>query len=160
MRSTTTITALSALAMLTGPRPFVSPSDRLQAPDACSLLTVQQVSAALGTTVESGKLLIASNPRSCGWAPAGGPKIGGKKVTLTLISVQSFETGKKPVQGIEKSALSGVGDDAVYITTPPFDTALNVKKGNSAFQIRVGGFKTEEEKAIEKALAPQVLARM
>jgi hypothetical protein len=84
----------------------------------------------------------------------------GKKVTLTLITVQSFEIGKKPVQGIEKSALSGVGDDAEYITTPPFDTALNVKQGDKAFQIRVGGFKTEEEKAIEKALAPQVLAKM
>jgi hypothetical protein len=160
VRSTSTIAALSALALVVGPRSFITRSHRSQSPDACSLLTVAQVSAALGTTVEAGKRLIASDPRSCGWAPAGGPKIGGKKVTLTLISVQSFETGKKPVQGLEKSALSGVGDDAVYITTPPFDTALNVKKGNAAFQLRVGGFKTEEEKAIEKALAPQVLASM
>jgi hypothetical protein len=118
------------------------------------------VSAALGTTVEAGKRVIQSNPRVCGWAPPGGPKIDAKKLTLTLMTVTSFENGKKPMDGIEKSALSGVGDDAIYITTPGFGTALNVKKGSSAFQLRAGGFKAAEEKAIEKALALQVLAKI
>jgi len=76
------------------------------------------------------------------------------------MTLQSFENGKKPAAGIEKSPLSGVGDDAIYIVTAGFGAALNVKKGSSAFQLRVGGFKPEQEKAIEKALALQVLARM
>jgi hypothetical protein len=160
MRSTPTITAFSAVTLLLGAHAPTGPRNHWQASDACSLLTTAQVSAALGTTVEAGKHVIESNPRVCGWAPAGGPKINGKKVTLTIMTLQSFETGKKPVNGIEKSPLGGVGDDAIYITTPGFGTALNVKKGSSAFQLRVGGFKPDEEKAIEKALAPQVLAKL
>jgi len=160
MRSTSTLTAFSAVTLLLGAHAPVASRDHRQASDACSLLTAAQVSAALGTPVEAGKRLIESNPRVCGWAPAGGPKINGKKLTLTIMTLQSFETGKKPANGIEKSPLGGVGDDAIYITTPGFGTALNVKKGSSAFQLRVGGFKPDEEKAIEKTLAPQVLAKL
>jgi len=160
MRSTSTITAFATVTLLLGAHAPNGPRDHSQAADACSLLTTVQVSAALGTAVEAGKRIVESNPRVCGWAAAGGPKIDGKKLTLTLMTLQSFENGKKPINGIEKSPLSGVGDDAIYITTPGFGTALNVKKGSSAFQLRVGGFKPDEEKAIEKALAPQVLAKL
>ena len=160
MPSTLRIAALSAFTLVIGPRSVIITGHPSQASDACSLLTTAEVSAALGTTVEAGKRVIQSSPRVCGWAPPGGPQIDGKKLTLTLMTLQSFETGKKPVEGIEKSPLNGVGDDAIYIVTKGFGAGLNVKKGNSAFQLRVGGFKPEQEKAIEKALALQVLARM
>jgi hypothetical protein len=39
-------------------------------------------------------------------------------------------------------------------------TGLNVKKGNSAFQVRVGGFKPEQEKQIEKSLALEILKKL
>ena len=136
-----------------------SPS-HAQGGNACSLLTTAQVTAALGTAVEAGVPIVASQPRTCGWAPPGGPHIDAKKVTLTLSTPQSFETAKKPVNGIEKTPLSGVGDDALYITTPGFGTGLNVRKGNSAFQVRVGGFKPEQEKQIEKALAIEILKKL
>jgi len=160
MGSTFAIAAFSAVTLILGAHARIGPRDHWQASDACSLLTTAQVSAALGTAVEAGKHIIESNPRVCGWAPAGGPKVDGKKLTLTVMPLQSFENGKKPMKGIEKLPLGGVGDDAIYITTPGFGTALNVKKGSSAFQLRVGGFKPDEEKAIEKALAPQVLAKL
>jgi hypothetical protein len=76
------------------------------------------------------------------------------------MTVKSFETSKPPVKSIEKAPLSGVGDDAIYITTGGFGTALNVKKGNSAFQVRVGGFKMEQEKDIEKSLALEILKKL
>jgi hypothetical protein len=139
---------------------FSSRPAAAQKGDACTLLTTAQVTTALGTNVEPGKPIIASNPKICGWAPAGGPKIDGKKLTLTLITLQSFENGKKPLEGIEKVPLSGVGDDAIYITTGGFGTALNVKKGGGGFQVRVGGFKKDQEMAIEKALALEVLKKM
>ena len=157
MFRTTSIVSLSAFALgLSAPR--VSPPRALDG-DACALLTTAQVSAALGTAVEAGKP-IAPNVKSCGWAPPGGPKIDAKKVTVTLITLKSFDAGKTPVQGIEKTPLSGVGDDAVYITTPGFGTGLNVKKGNSAFQVRVGGFKAGQEKEIEKALALEIIKKL
>jgi hypothetical protein len=155
---TTSIVSLAVTAVaLSG---WTSSSPHAQAGDACALLTTAQVSTALGTTVEAGKPLVASNPKSCGWAPPGGPQIDGKKVTVTLTTPKSFETGKTPMQGIEKAPLAGVGDDALYITTPGFGTGLNVKKGNTAFQVRVGGFKPDQEKAIEKALALEILKKL
>jgi len=135
-------------------------SNAPQEGDACMLLTPAQVSAALGVTVEAGKRVVSSSPRVCGWAPPGGPHIDAKKVTLTLMTVKSFETSKTPVESVEKAPLSGVGDDAIYITTGGFGTALNVKKGNSAFQVRVGGFKPEQEKQIEKSLALEILKKL
>jgi hypothetical protein len=128
--------------------------------DACTLLTTAQVSAALGTTVDAGKPVVASSPRLCGWAPPAGPQIGGKKLTVLLMTAKSFETSKTPVNNVEKAPLSGVGDDAIYITSGGLGTALNVKKGNSAFQVRVGGFKTEQEKEIEKSLALEILKKV
>jgi len=143
---------------------LLPPSSRwgrgVQSGDACALLTQAQVSAALGVSVDPGKPLIATNPRVCGWAPPGGPRPDGKKVVVTLMTTKSFETSKTPVPGIPKSPVSGVGDNAVYITTAGMGTGLNVKKGASAFQVRVGGFKEQQEKDIEKALAGQILAKM
>jgi hypothetical protein len=157
MYRTTSIPTLSiAAAVLTA---WASPS-HAQAGNACALLTTAQVTAALGTAVEAGVPLVASNPTSCGWAPPGGPNIDAKKVTVQLSTLKSFEASKKPMSGIEKTPLSGVGDDAIYVTTPGFGTGLNVRKGNSAFQVRVGGFKPDKEKEIEKALAMQILKKL
>src|SRR5262249_49336674 len=116
--------------------------------------------AALATAVGAAVPMIKSKPTTCGWAPPGGPHIDAKKVTLTLSTPKSFETSKKPMNGIEKTALNGVGDDALYITTPGMGTGLNVRKGASAFQVRVGGFKPEQEKQIEKALALEILKKL
>jgi hypothetical protein len=119
------------------------------------------VSAALGTKIEAGKPVVAGNAQLCGWAPAGGAEIGGKKLTVQLLSAKSFETSKTPVNNVVKTPLSGVGDDAIYITSGrALGTSLNVKKGNSAFQVRVGGFTTEQEKEIEKSLALEILKKL
>ena len=158
MQPTRLLVALTVVGIATWRNPL--PSRSTQTGDACSLLSTAQVTAALGTNVEPGKPVIASNPRVCGWAPPGGPKIDGKKLTLTLMTLQSFENGKKPAEGIEKKPLSGVGDDAIYITTGGFGTGLNVKKGAGAFQLRVGGFKKDQEMEIEKTLALEVLKKM
>ena len=157
MHRTTSILSLSiAAAVFTA---WTSPS-HAQAGNACTLLTTAQVTAALGTAVEAGVPLVASNPTSCGWAPPQGPRIDAKKVTVQLSTLKSFEASKRPMNGIEKTPLSGVGDDAIYVTTPGFGTGLNVRKGNSAFQVRVGGFKPDKEKEIEKVLAIEILKKL
>src|SRR5262245_16568896 len=84
-----------------------SPS-HAQAGNACTLLTTAQVTAALGTAVEAGVPLVASNPTSCGWAPAGGPHIDAKKVMVQLSTPKSFAASKTPMNGIEKTPLTGV----------------------------------------------------
>jgi hypothetical protein len=155
-RTTSMLSLITAAVALSA---WAAPS-RAQGRDACALLTTAQVTAALGTAVEAGVPLVASNPTSCGWAPPGGPHIDAKKVMIQLSTLKSFDAAKKPMAGIEKTPLSGVGDDAIYITTPGFGTGLNVRKGNSAFQVRVGGFKPDKEKEIEKALAIEILKKM
>jgi hypothetical protein len=128
--------------------------------DACSLFTATQVGAALGVAVTEGQHVIPTSSLLCGWAPATGAQIGGKKLTVNLLTERSFELGKVPVQGIPKTALGGVGDEAYYITTGGFGTALSVKKGGAYVQIRVGGFPDDKAKEVEKALALQALSKL
>lgn len=131
--------------------------------DACSLLTTAQVSAVLGVTAETGKPLAPTITKVCHWgtsAPAG--KGSAKKgVMLTLQDPRAFAYAKMPVgNGITKVDISGVGDDAVYGTTPGFPTVLTVKKGDVVFVVHVNGFTDDEIKAKEKTLALDVLARL
>ena len=135
--------------------------------DACSFLTQTQVSTVLGFSVATGQRLVPSNAMMCGWSGPGTPTIGGKKVVLDIFGplgkltpVDRFANGKTPAQGITKTPVSGVGDDAYYVTTPGLGTGLNVKKGNSAFQIRVYGFPPDQIETMEKTLAQDVLAKL
>jgi hypothetical protein len=102
--------------------------------DACSLLTPAQVSAALGVAVGSGKAVGAP---TCQWSESGKGMLG-KSVELDIVGpmgnltpVDRFNTIKTPlpVKGIVKTPISGLGDDAVYVTRNAIDASLAVKKG-------------------------------
>jgi hypothetical protein len=134
--------------------------------DACSFLSQAQLSAALGVPVDPGHH-IGPGSALCGWNQPDDPNHTGKGGLLTiyrtvgkLTPVERFENGKLPVQGIAKTPVSGIGDDAYYIDTPGLGVGLNVKKGISAFQIRVYGFSVDQTKSIEKDLAQGILAKL
>lgn len=130
--------------------------------DACSLLTPAQVGAALGVNVGAGKPL-PGNSKLCHWgAPVLMAKATTKKgVMLTLKDPMAFAYAKMPVgHGITKVPVSGIGDDAVYGTTPGYPTVLTVKKGDVVFVVHVNGFPDDQIKAKEKALALDVLAKL
>jgi hypothetical protein len=133
---------------------------RQSAADACALFTPSQVSAVLGVTVSEGQHPIASTELLCGWAPAGGSQIDGKKLSVSLMTERAFEVGKKPMEGIAKTPLSGLGDDAYFTTAGGLGTALSVKTANYFIQIRVGGYPTGKAKELEKALAMQLIAKL
>jgi hypothetical protein len=119
--------------------------------DPCSFLTPAQVGAALGTTVGAGNRI---TPTLCVW---GTPP---KRVTLTLHQPREFEALKMPVgNGVAKIAVGGIGDEAVSGTSK-IATTLSVKKGGVVFVVTVGGFPEEQTKAMEKALALAVLAKL
>jgi hypothetical protein len=134
----------------------------LAAGDACSLLTQAQVSDALGAPVGAGTPI--SGPASCQW-------IGkGKFATLTVTQPLA---GKSPVDrfnaakastlvGIAKEPVSGVGDDAFYVSfsnTTRAGLGLSVKKGSSTFEIRVYGFDIDKAKPVAKTLAQSVATK-
>jgi hypothetical protein len=135
---------------------FIPGAGAISAPgDACTLLTDAQVSMALGVTVSPGTPIGA--PTSCQWAGKG------KIATLTANNViqgktalDRFEPGKTPIPGIAIQPVSGVGDDAYYVTyagTTRAGMGLVVKKGTSAFEVRVYGFDNEPAKPVAKTLA-------
>lgn len=129
-------------------------------PDACALLTQAQVSAALGVPAGAGQYLVAKSTAVCGWNEAGKPDPSRKRVALATETAKSFGYEKVPMKGILKTPLSGVGDDALYMTTPGFGTGLSVKKGEFAFNVRVYGFPEDQVKAKERALALEILAKL
>ena len=158
------IAAMIGLILIT-----ISPAARATPPDdACSLLTQSQVSAAVGIPMGTSVPIGANLPgrpaptfsKTCGWNEAGSTSPTAKRVVLAIITLQSFATGKILFQGITKTPVNGVGDDAYYITTPGLGTGLNVKKAGSALQVRVYGFPVDQIKSMEKTLAENALAKM
>lgn len=128
------------------------------APDPCSLLTQAHVSAALGVQVGEGRLVV---PTICEWAAPGESAPRAKKVLITLQGPQAFAYAKMPVgHGITKTPVSGIGDDAVYGTTPGAPTVLTVKKGNVVFVVHVTGLPDDQTKAKEKTLALEILSKL
>jgi hypothetical protein len=128
--------------------------------DACSLFTASQVSRVLGVAVTDGQHPISSSLLLCAWAPPAGPRIDGKKLTVNLMTEHAFAVGKTAVQRVAKTAVSGVGDDAYYVTTGGLGTGLCIKTGSTYVRIRVGGFPMEKQKELEKALALQMLTKL
>jgi hypothetical protein len=133
------------------------------ATDPCSLLTQAQVSEVLGVSVDPGKLVV---PTICGWSEATRkPGTSAKKVTLSLKKPQEFAYLKMPIgEGITKTPVSGIGDEAVYGTTPGYATTLSVRKGDKVFVVQVWGFDIKKDddhiKATEKTLALEVLSKL
>jgi hypothetical protein len=131
---------------------------------ACSLVTQANVAGVLGVPVGAGAPLEPSQPSSCSWALQGDRT---KRALLDIImplgsrtSVDRFNTGKTPVNGITKTPVTGIGDDAYYTSTPGLGTVLSVRKGTSAFTIRVSGSPEDAAKALEKTLALNVLPKL
>jgi hypothetical protein len=137
-----------------------------EARDACSFLSEDKVSASLGVAIDAGRH-IGPGSALCGWGEPNDPDHSGKHVLLTIYRavgkispVERFENGKMPIQGIEKTPVSGIGDEAYFIDTPGFGLGLNVKKGSFAFQVKVFGFSPQMTKMIENSLAQDVLAKL
>jgi hypothetical protein len=139
-------------------------SARAATRDACALLSDGQVSAALGVAVQPGKPM---GPSMCQWEQSGASLAKARRVMLTVFGqmgslspVDRFNNSKAAVGGITKTAVPGVGDDAVFIST--MGIALNVKSGGSAFQVRVNGrgLMPDQIKQMEIALAKQAISKL
>ena len=135
--------------------------------DACALLDPAQVNAVLGVSVGAGQHIVPNSPSICGWAQSSDTAHKDKRVVVSiyvpigsLSPADRFNNAKTPIKGITKTPVGGVGDDAIFATTPGFGTGLIFKKGSSAFDVRVYGFSDDETKAKEKTLALDVIAKL
>jgi len=131
--------------------------------EACTLITQIQVSAALEVPVGAGTPI--ASPSTCQW-------IGkGWFATLTITQplggkgpVDRFNAGKtSTMPGITIEPISGVGDDAYYVyfsNTTRAGLGLVVRKGSSAFEIRVYGFDIDRAKSVAKTLCQTVAGKI
>jgi hypothetical protein len=129
--------------------------------DPCTLLTTEQVSAALGGAVGPAKPL---GTGVCQWTQQGKPGDVLLKLDVNLVTPERF-TRLKTVTIGTVTTVGGLGDDAFYSTITQGRTTLttlNIKKGTAAVTIRVsGGTKLAEDyQAKEKAVGLALLSKL
>src|SRR5512135_1059608 len=127
--------ATAALAVTAGAAAAQAPKP------PCTLLTPAQVAAALGVKDVAAGAPIGKT--GCSWQAQGGAR---GMVT--------------PLPNVTKVPAPGIGDDALYSTIGQF-TTLSVKKGGAVFLVKAYGVPDQaRQKAIEKTLAGDVIAKL
>lgn len=131
---------------------------RVAPTDACALLTLQQVSAALEVPSQPGKHIMPTITTSCTWSDDTAASVDHRRVTLSIMRPQGFDMPRS--MGAMKTAPApGIGDDAYYVLYGSDSPQLMVRKGSVQFSVRVlNGFKfkpftMDQEKSKEAALA-------
>lgn len=127
--------------------------------DPCALLTPAQLDTVLGVTVGAGQSI---GTTGCEWSTLTQATPTTARVTATVVlwDVTAFAGMKTQLAGITKTAVSGIGEEAVYALVGRL-TTLSVKKGKVAFIVRLYGVQGQDKQmAMEKALALDVLARL
>ena len=122
----------------------------------CSLLTSAQITAAVGVSVGAAQPIANTG---CSWSA---PHM---LVTVSLWdgSASGWAKIKMPLPGVTKTAVSGLGDDALFSilgTEAKQFVTLNVKKGSTAYLFKVYGPTVTEQMTMEKTLAGNVLAKL
>jgi hypothetical protein len=159
MGSLRIMAAVLAAAWVLPGGPAAGSAGAFSSANACAALSAAEVSVILGVHVQPGQPVVPEAPSTCSWAEPGDASIGAKKLVLTVLSERAFDSGKTPVKSVTKAAAPQVGEDAYYISTPPFGTALSVKQGARCFQLRISGFPSAQAMHLEKAVALKLLRR-
>lgn len=161
----TRINVLAAASLVLSLPEIAQTASAASPPDACGLLSQQQVATALGVEVDAGKNMIGAG--DCRWTERG--KRPGDEVAILQINLtkaQSFEIAKTPISGWNKTPQTGIGDDAysadsgkvIFLISP----TLSVKKGSISLVIaaKVPKASLEQTKAIEKTVALKVVEKL
>jgi hypothetical protein len=135
-------------------------------PDACTLLTEDQVSAAIEAKSQPGQHGGKTSTKTCIWSDDPNHGVDHRRVTLSITSATGFNVGKT-VPRTTAEPVAGLGDDAYYMIYASGDApTLVVRKGDSAFNIRLlNGLKTKaipaaELKARELTLAKAAVTKL
>lgn len=129
--------------------------------DPCTVLTPQEVSAALGSASTSGKHSVAT---LCEWdVSRTSSDSQGQKLTLGFLSAAAWEQTKslrERMQGISRTSVEGIGEEAVFSTVTRLSLCnLQVKKGSAVLDLHLYGFPPDQAKEKEISLARAALSR-
>ena len=128
-------------------------------PDACSLLTAQQINGAMGVDMGTPRPL---GTRACQWRQPVKTGSPGAIADVTIIDQNGYAMGKKAAGTFTITPVSGLGDEAYYSeSTNGKLTSLRVRKGGGAFAVHVWGgpMPAAEAKPKELALAKLIVAK-
>ena len=137
----------------------VVPPARILPPDACALLTAQQINSTMGVDMGTPKAL---GTRGCQWRQPFKTGSSGAIVDVTIIDQNGYSIGKKAAGTFTITPVKDVGDEAYYSeSTNGKLTSLRVRKGSSAFAVHVWGgpMPAAEAKFKELALAKLIVAK-
>jgi len=129
-------------------------ADAQAGPAPCSLLTSAEVSAVVGVNVGAAQPIATTG---CSWTA---PHI---IVSVSLWDANEWGKLKTPLAGMSKTSVAGLGDDAFFSTMGSAEkqfTTLTVKKGSTAYVIKVYGGNATDQMSKEKTLAGNVLAKL
>jgi hypothetical protein len=154
----------AAFAALLGLGAMALPSAATAAdPDSCTLLTPQQIGAAVGVQVGDGKHVAATYSRTCTWTPTAKSEV--RTVTLFSQPATAYDSGKQ-VAGAANGAngvgvtSARVGDDGYFLTTGS-QVSLFFKKGSASFKVTVyTKLPADKQQVMELTLAKQVIAKL
>jgi hypothetical protein len=127
-------------------------------PDPCTLITAAEAAAVLGKPVDPGQPPEPGSS-SCLFTTTA---LGIDSIEITVTSVADFKPTQKSITGLTITQVSGIGDDAYYISIGAGHVVLNVRKGQSTFSASVllKGASDSQLMASEKSLAMLILGRI
>jgi len=127
-------------------------------PDPCTLITAAEAAAVLGKPVDPGQPPTPGSS-SCLFTTTA---LGIDSIEITITSVAEFKPTQKSIPGLTITQVSGIGDDAYYISIGAGYEVLNVRKGQTTFSTSVllKGASDSQLMASEKSLAMLILGRI
>ena len=120
----------------------------------CSLLTQDQVSTIIGSSVGAGSPIATTG---CSWTTKGAPRV---TLSISMQSEKMFAAAKSSAPpNTTKNSISGVGDEATFTGVPNF-SSLWVKKGTKFFLVRIYGLPVSEAQTKLKAAATTAVSKL
>jgi hypothetical protein len=126
--------------------------------DPCKLITDAEAAAVLGKPVDPGQPP-EPGASTCLFTTTG---LSLDSIEITVLDLAEFKPTQKSITGLTITRVSGIGDDAYYISIGAGHVVLNVRKGQSVFSASVllKGASDSQLMASEKGLAMLVLGRI
>lgn len=137
---------------------FTAASAHAQAP--CNLLTPDQIKAVVGVPVTPGQAGGTKDSPDCTWKDAKGET----RAYVSLKTRDNYNVTKAQMQHTGRLApVTGVGEDAFFITSPAGSTAYLYTLGKKhllLLQANIPNASRQDNQAAEKALANEILPKL
>jgi hypothetical protein len=132
--------------------------------EPCSLLTVPEVSQALGVTVLPGHQIGNGSMKVCIFAPTTKYNTGERQIAVTTTPLAMFDASRRPNGPSSVTAATVPGADAYFLTFGKV-TTIHVRKNGKSFEVRMnpgrdGHESTAQVQQIETSLATKAAGRV